>query len=934
MDFLALIVALSAPGAAPAESAPIGDEIFVCDFDNHPAPHPSALPEEEGEKGSSTLPKEEGTKGERALSDRDYDGWPDGWTRELSLKLPEFVKVAIVGEGQSIGDSAAQAAPANVNRVLRMELDGGGAAVSSPAAKISPQFSLLLSVRIRAQGLKHDRAWARLTLQDSAGQVLQTLSCQPVEATGQWQRALIGPITPASGQAARAVITLHVGPVGAEQDLTGSAEFDDVRLLRLPRMSLAASSPTGLFDDHDQPVFTCDVSGIRIANPEVRFELLDFQGQVLATHTEPLVEDDAFPGAVAAKRASSEGFSGRATWKPELPGYGFYHLTASLLSRGNPESVLTSRRSLAMLRPLPAPPHSEFGWSLPAAEQPYAYGALAELLGKAGLGWAKVPVWYDAKDVSRGERVSWFAEQVSIHGIELVGVLDQPPEELRQVFREPGPLAVASVFMEPELWEPVVNPVLTRLSLRIRWWQLGNDQDTSFVGLPQVESRIAEIKHRLEQSGQEIRLGVGWRWQHPVPPTKPGRVPWTFLSYYSEPQLTADELSAYLPALDKTQAPQGSVVRLRPSALNDRDAPVKWLVLAPLPRSEYSEATRIQDLVRRMLAARIHAASAAFVPHPFDDQQGLLNADGSPGELFVPWRTTASLVGGAEYLGQVQLPGGSTCQAFGRENEAILAIWNDHHTTERVPIEGARGQIDVWGRNVPFAAVSDPGATERELQVGPLPTFLTGSSTAVARWQADLAFDSPLVASVFNVEQSIGLKVRNPFEQGVGGQVKLIAPASWGVDSRPVRFKVGPGEELKVALPVTLLPDADSGPQQIRLDFELTAEQTYKFSVYRTLQLGLEDVRIELSTKLREDGALIVEQQLINFSDQPVSFQCLLFPPGRRREIRQVINAGDAPYTTTYVLPRGAELIDKRITLRAEEIGGVRVLNHAVTAER
>ena len=137
-----------------------------------------------------------------------------------------------------------------------------------------------------------------------------------------------------------------------------------------------------------------------------------------------------------------------------------------------------------------------------------------------------------------------------------------------------------------------------------------------------------------------------------------------------------------------------------------------------------------------------------------------------------------------------------------------------------------------------------------------------------------------------------------------------------------------------MGLPVMLSAEADSGPQQVRLDFELTAERSYKFSVYRTLQLGLEDVRIELSTKLREDGALLVEQQLVNLSSKPVSFQCLLFPPGRRREIRQIIGAGEGPSTTTYVLPRGAELIGKKLTLRAEEIGGPRVLKHAVTAER
>ena len=125
--------------------------------------------------------------------------------------------------------------------------------------------------------------------------------------------------------------------------------------------------------------------------------------------------------------------------------------------------MLTSRRSLAVLRPLPAPQHSEFGWSLPAAKQPYAYGPLASLLGQAGLGWAKVPVWYDSREPAAASASPGSPSKLSIHGIELVGVLDQPPEELRQVFREPGRLPVASVFIEPELWEPVVSPVMTRL---------------------------------------------------------------------------------------------------------------------------------------------------------------------------------------------------------------------------------------------------------------------------------------------------------------------------------------------------------------------------------------------------------------------------------------------------------------------------------------
>ena len=36
-----------------------------------------------------------------------------------------------------------------------------------------------------------------------------------------------------------------------------------------------------------------------------------------------------------------------------------------------------------------------------------------------------------------------------------------------------------------------------------------------------------------------------------------------------------------------------------------------------------------------MLAAKIQGAEAVFVPQPFDDEQGVMSIDGSPGELLV-----------------------------------------------------------------------------------------------------------------------------------------------------------------------------------------------------------------------------------------------------------------------------------------------------------
>ena len=273
-----------------------------------------------------------------------------------------------------------------------------------------------------------------------------------------------------------------------------------------------------------------------------------------------------------------------------------------------PTCCSTARRSLAVLRPLPSAGRSDFGWTLPGGEEPLAYGPLATLLGQAGLGWAKMPVWYDPRETAKADRIAWFAEQLSIQGIELVGVLDQPPPELREVFREQGRLPVATVFAEPELWQPAVGPIMTRLSLKVHWWQLGDDNDVSFVGYPQLEAKLAEIKKHLEQYGQQIHLGINWRWIY-APPKASGQrpAPWAYLSYGIDPPLTAEELAAYLQtaASAASRLPRASRQRREPPTTNAAIAPRRGRTpVARLPPARRASAGPLRWVRCRRCRAR------------------------------------------------------------------------------------------------------------------------------------------------------------------------------------------------------------------------------------------------------------------------------------------------------------------------------------------
>jgi hypothetical protein len=865
-DFLLLI--LPALAQAPTGGAWEAVEVYRCDFEE--------------------------------AADIDYDNWPDGWTRRKGPGFPPFAKIGIVAAEDSQSGK----------RMLRLELDGGAVGVSTPPVPVNVKYSYFLEAWIRTEQLRHSGPQLAVLLQDQDGNTLETHVAPRIADQADWQRVVIGPVAPHSEEVRRAVISLEVTPRGRTGDLHGRALLDSVRLSRLPRMALETNSETHLFTSVSQPEVVCRISGIPQQAPAIQFQLLNERNEMVKE----------FVGAVSSQRlrkkrgdyeADDDGFAGLATWKPPITDYGFYRVRASL--QGEDKAVLARETSFAVLRPLSRPDSGEFGWSLPPGEHPLAFGPLASVLGQAGIHAAKYPIWFRPEEERQADRIAWFAERLSIQGLELVGVFDEPPADPAEPLRNKGDVPIASVFIDPAQWQPAVDPVLTRLSLKIRHWQLGRDRDTSFIGFSEMPERLKEIKQHLERFGQEVRLGVAWEWLHELPSTS--ETPTRFVAIGTQPALTAAELAAYLE-------------KPRP------DDPARWIILDPLPRSQYAEETRAQDLVQRMLAGKIAGAAGMFASRPFSTEHGVMNDDGTPGDLFLPWRTTAMLLGGADYLGTLRVPGESKNHLFARDGLAVMLIWNDRPTTERVYLGDDVRQLDLWGRETTPPTVQHDGLPAQEIQVGPLPTFLVGVNEMVARWRIQADFETRRLASVFGKEQNIELKLFNPFPQSVSGEATLHAPATWNYNRQPLRFKLADGGEQTILWPTLLQPDANSGPQEVRVDFNIRAERQYQFSIMRTLSVGLDDVTLEMNTRLNEEGRLLVNVHLTNQTEHPVSFRCLLFPPERKRETRQLFGVTPGRNTFSFELPAGESLLGKKLQFRAEEIGGPRVLNYSVMAER
>lgn len=865
MNVMLSLFILSALNNAPIdERPPDADEVFYADF------------------------------GEQL--DQNYDLWPDLWTRRRDGDHPRYLPIKMVDdEGITAG------------RSLRIDLDGGAATVYTPAVPVGPEFSYVLEGWLRTEGLEHDVAYYSLTFFDDDRNPLATYQTKPVTHTNGWTKVRIGPVTPDVENLAQAVIALHIRPT-EDDDLTGTVWFDDIWLARLPRMEMFSNNRSNVYNDSGNVRISCQASGILHSNPVLRFELLDYRGEVIDS-TEMALE-----ASVGERTFSIEGHGqdsgsvdshNQVAWRPPIDDYGFYRIRATMHRRGDDGEVggvmQQKEISLVVAPERVTPIGGSFGWSLPAGDDPLSLADLVLLLGQSGVNWVKFPVWYSVDDPQTADELAWFAERLSAERIELVGLLSHPPAQDLKEFGETNDLIVAGVFAATDFWQPLLDPVTMRLSLKIRWWQLGDDDDTSFVGYPGLAEKINLIREQLARFGQEVHVGIAWDWLQNSP--KEENPPWDFLSFTTPQPLTADETLTYLDRQD-SEARQ-------------------WISLSPLPRGQYSADERVRDLVARMIAASIEGADGIFATDAFGEGHGLMNTDGTPSELFLPWRTTAYMLAGAEYLGSIQLPGGSHNDFFVRGDETIMVLWNETPVEEMVFLGNQVEQVNVWGRTLPV----ETREGKQVITAEPLPKFLTGMNLEIAKIRMSTIFNETRLASVFNRPQAISLHFDNPFAQGLGGQVHILTPEDWSVSSDP-RFEAPINDVARVPIEILLRGDAASGVSPVRIDFEVNADQQYQFSVWRELQIGLGEIDLEIATRLDERGNLIVEQQMTNRTDKSVSFNCYLFASDRRRMRQQVIGLGRGRDKRTFVLHDAASLEGTTLWLRAEEINGQRVLNY------
>lgn len=825
-------------------------------------------------------------------ADEDYDNWPDGWTRRRGPGFPHYLPIVISPESETTG-----------GRSLRFDLDGAGACAHSPPVAIDARHDFVLHASLCTRGLAHDRAWVSVVFLNGERQPVEMFDSEKFGDTEGWRFVRLGPIRAAHRDARWACVALHLEPQ-VKQDLHGTALFDNLWFAQVPRLELQIASPRLLYGLEEPILVQCRVSGYGDVPPNVQLELADSAGELIVRQPLPIERVNA-----GSDRGGDDDYQvAEGQWPLPISQPGYYRLRAKVSH--DEKLVYESELRLAVANTAARPEQGEFGWTLPHGEQTLSLATLAQWASHAGLHWIKFPLWYDAQDQARVEALTWFADRLNAQGIGLIGLLGDPPPETRRLLDFAPGSPVADLFtQDADLWYPSLEPVMARLSLKVRWWQLGHDNDSSLSSVADPIATIRRVKKQLDEIGQNSHVGVAWNWVDAVPAGK--KVPWTFVSRSSEPPLAATELAAYLEATRQASGNQ-------------------WISLDPLDPTKYDTAVRAADLVLRLVTAKEQHASKIFLNDPLNPACGLVCEDGAAGELLLPWRSAVFALSGARYLGRLRLTESSENRLFVRGRETLAIVWNSAATTEPIDFADDLKASDVWGRAVEV----DRSGPAPEVKVGPLPIFLAGLNEAVVRWRMSVATDRQRLPSTAGTPHFVRARWRNCFDQSAGGAVRVTPPDGWRIVPDVIDVKMAAGETAAQTLELIIPSTASCGRESLRFDFDIRAGSHHQFSASVPIELGLGDVQLELTSHLNDKGELEIEQRLINRTDERVNFRCYLSVPNGRRMRTQVYKLPAGEDVQLYRLPSGEELIGQPLRVQAEEVGGQRRnLNYTLIAE-
>lgn len=798
---------------------------------------------------------------------------------------------------------------------FRLTLDGGSAAYRLQPGRfpVVPSADHFVIGFVKTSALAHARAQITAWLADKDGNRLEgtQVHTRPYASpTGKDDWTLLHMFIPGNNPKAASLVlemallqpqqraAQALGPFDLyQQDIKGSAWFDDLVVFQLPRLAVHVNAVAGIVPPRHKAELSLTVS--------------DLGRDHLTAHL--LVQDAA--GREAHRQQWSFHTDPKTLWTQNialgpLPA-GLYTATLNVHDR---KGVVARRQArfasleTTVERPQVAP---EFG--IDATAWPVeAWGELPTALLHANAGLVKLPAW--RRDMSedalirRDQPFDNLINALQRHEIRTVASFSEIPSALTVRLNEKSDSILALLDVDPNIWKPYVSFILARYANRVDLWQLGRAGDAFHAN----DSRYPRLYTKTR--GELAALL----------PDSPLVIPWNALYDFDAAQYPRAILDLRLPpAIRPAHIP----------AYIDSFAQQKVGVLAaiePLDEFKYPRDARLNDFAQRLVYARTANPRAVLMTLPLSRRATLTESVTEPEELLLVFRTIAQTLSNATYQGELLLHPGVKAFLFDRRGTGTLVLWNekasDPETTLAIALGKSPVQVERFGRTSPVP--TDKGIAK--LRVTTAPLIITNIDARMAKLRGSFSLGAPTVPAGVGAFQTT-VHLVNPYDAPMNGSLHVRGPSGWTVDPPVIPVTIKPGEMLSAPVTLRYPFTAFAGPKVItgRLTLEEDLPRSMELLAHTTLTS--DEVDMECFAIFAPNGDLVLQQMISNTSNAPLNTQAYALVPGMARQQRFVLDLQPGhTVVKRFTFPGAAALSGKAAAMGLRQPDGKTLLTKAV----
>jgi len=688
-----------------------------------------------------------------------------------------------------------------------------------------------------------------------------------------------------------------------DQDIYGSAWFDDLTISQVPEVILSSGHPGNVFRRSDPLQLSVLVNDRFTDDLAAQLLISDAGNAIIYQHSGAI--------DVATAQDLGPGLKQMLVSLPDLPP-GWYQAKLVMTSRGQ----YVGAQSIDFVRladdATSFTPDPRFG--VIATDLPFdGWSQLPDLLPLLGTGRVKLAVWSKQGDVEQLDPSGFdtLLEQLQKNGITLTACLAALPPQIAQNIGSSDWTAL--VQAPPETWQQPLAYMVARHANHLDRWQFGDDKDAAdFVQRAGMEKVYNLIYAAFARVVVKPDLAMPW----PAWYDLSGNLPAT-VALSIPPDVLPSQIPLYTQDI---RGHEGHNLSLSLQLLDDR----------------YGREVQIRDLAQRVVYALAGGASRIDLPLPFTVHRQNDHVTPEPKELLLIMRTLLAQLSGATYRGKI--PNASNVDAFlfDRNGQGLMVIWSRGQENKARPLALNLGQhperIDLWGNVTPLAVSQSSQSQAVTLDVGPMPFFLVDIDSTTAQMRASVTLDKPLLESSFQ-PHTRHIRFSNPSQMTISGMVKLAPPPGWTLTPSVFNFTLNPGEVFDHEITIEFPYNSYAGAKTINANFDVQTDRETTFTVPVIVNLGLSDVGMR-TMALRENSDLIVQQMISNYGDKPINYNAFVVYPGEARQERLVMQL--APGRTVIKLYRFNNvhfIPNAKVRSGLRELEGTRILNDEVTVQ-